>query len=35
MTTAAAPKDILDFVVSEPIRISVKAAAAPDGAAKP
>ena len=28
MTAAAAPKDILDFVVSEPIRISVKAAPA-------
>jgi hypothetical protein len=26
MTAAAAPKDILDFLVSEPIRISVKAA---------
>lgn len=28
MTAAAAPKDILDFLVSEPIRISVKAAPA-------
>ena len=31
-TDAAAPKDILDFVVSEPVRISVKAAPAPPAA---
>jgi hypothetical protein len=37
MTEAAAPKDILDFLVSEPIRVSVKAApaAAPPAAAAP
>jgi hypothetical protein len=37
MTEAAAPRDILDFLVSEPIRVSVKAApaAAPPAAAPP
>ena len=35
MTDAAAPKDILDFLVSEPIRISVKAAPAAAAPAKP
>ena len=35
MTDAAVPKDILDFLVSEPIRISVKAAPAAAAPAKP
>ena len=33
LTDAAAPKDVLDFIVSEPIQISVKAAPAAQTAA--
>jgi hypothetical protein len=35
LTAAAAPKDIIDILVSEPIRISVKAAQVASAAATP